>query len=82
MTSDGACSDVVPECVAAPEPQMTREEYLAERASKIALMEKQGEFLDKSLLTLAAGALGLTLTFLRDHGLTAPSTDCATAAAC
>lgn len=49
------------------EPQMTREAYLAERADKIALMEKQGEFLDKSLLTLAGGALGLTLTFLHDH---------------
>jgi len=49
-------------------PGMTREEYLAERSAKIALSEKQGEFLDQWLLTLSGGALGLALTFLHDHG--------------
>jgi len=50
-----------------PTPQMTRDEFLAEREVKVALMEKQQQFLDQWLLTLAGGALGLTLTFLRDH---------------
>jgi hypothetical protein len=50
-----------------PEPQMTEEEFWAERNAKIALMEKQGEFLDKTILTLSGGALGLTLTFLNDR---------------
>ncbi len=65
MTDEGF--DAVSDCQTAQEPQMTREAYLAERASKMALMEKQGEFLDKSLLTLSGGALGLTLTFLHEH---------------
>jgi len=48
--------------------QKKRSTKLAERNAKTALAERQGEFLDKSLLTLAAGALGLTLTFLHEHG--------------
>jgi len=42
--------------------------YLDERNSKTSLSERQAEFLDKSLLTLGGGALGLLLTFLHDHG--------------
>lgn len=60
-------SNACPAPAVGPLPQMTRDDYLAERAAKLALMEKQGEFLDKSLLTLAGGGLGLTLTFLHDH---------------
>ncbi len=44
------------------------EDFLKERDAKLSLSEKQGEFLDKSLLTLSGGALGLFLTFLHDHG--------------
>ncbi len=47
---------------------LTYRAYLSERKAKIALSEQQGEFLDKSLMTLSGGALGLTLTFLHDHG--------------
>lgn len=67
MNSDSDNLDVSSESTAASEPQMNREEYLAERTAKISLMEKQGEFLDKWLLTLAGGALGLTITFLHEH---------------
>jgi hypothetical protein len=48
-------------------PAMDRTEYLAERNAKLALSDRQGEFLDKSLLTLSGGALGLALAFLHDH---------------
>ena len=44
------------------------ETYLADRSAKIALGEKQSEFIDKWLLTLSGGALGLALTFLHDRG--------------
>jgi len=42
--------------------------FLAERNAKIGLGEKQGSFIDQSLLTLSGGALGLLLTFLHEHG--------------
>jgi amino acid transporter len=51
-----------------PEPRMDYKSYLKERNAKIALGEGQGKFLDQTILTLAGGALGLTLTFLHDHG--------------
>lgn len=65
MVSGGGAA--APAASSPPVPQMTRKAFLAERNAKLALMEKQSEFLDKSLLTLAGGALGLTLTFLHDH---------------
>lgn len=47
---------------------MTYRAYLAERNQKLETSDRQSELLDKSLLTLSGGALGLTLTFLHDNG--------------
>jgi hypothetical protein len=48
-------------------PAMEYAAFLQERNAKIALSEQQSLFIDKSLLTLSASALGVTLTFLHDH---------------
>jgi hypothetical protein len=48
-------------------PGMTRAEFIAERTAKILLSDQQGQFLDKSLMTLSGGGLALALTFLHDH---------------
>ncbi|HVW74476.1 MAG TPA: hypothetical protein VHC39_12615 [Rhizomicrobium sp.] len=60
-------SEVATNAGADDEPVMDRAAFLQERNAKIALSETQSLFIDKSLLTLSASALGLTLTFLHDH---------------
>jgi hypothetical protein len=50
------------------EPVVSHKTYLEDRKAKLAIFDRQAEFLDKHLLTLSAGGLGLTLTFLHDHG--------------
>jgi hypothetical protein len=48
-------------------PGMTRAEFVAKRTAKILMSDQQGQFLDRSLMTLSGGGLALALTFLHDH---------------
>lgn len=50
-----------------PAGAMDYDSFLIERNAKIILSEEQQQFLDKTLLTLSAGALGLMLTFLHNN---------------
>jgi hypothetical protein len=45
---------------------LSYEAFLTERSAKLSLLENQQKTLDTSLLTLAGGGLGLTLTFLHE----------------
>jgi hypothetical protein len=47
-------------------PSLEREVYLQERRDLIQAEAEQTRSFDKSILTLSAGALGLSLTFIKD----------------